>query len=148
MQLNTKHFGEIKIAEEKILTFTEGIPSFEQVKKYVLIDEGDVNSPFKWLQSVDQPTLAFAIVNPFLVKKDYDINISDDTIKLLSIEKEEDVELYAIVVVPEDISKMTMNLKAPVIINIKNRKGAQIILDTDKYGVRHYILDELRRQEV
>lgn len=148
MQLNTKNFGEIVVPEDKILSFDDGIPSFESVKKYILLDNGDNTSPFRWLQSIDEPTLAFAIVNPFLIKKDYDINIGDDTVKQLGIEKEEEVEVYAIVVVPSDISKMTMNLKAPVIINTKNMKGAQVILDTDKYGVRHYIIEELRRREV
>jgi flagellar assembly factor FliW len=148
MKINTRHFGEIEILEDKIITFKEGIPSFEDVRKYVLIDSGDVESPFKWLQSVDRPTLAFAIVDPFLIKKDYEINIDDNTLKTLGIEKGEDVEVFAIVVVPEDVSKMTMNLKAPVVINRKNREGMQVVLDTDKYGVRHYILDELRRQGV
>jgi len=147
MRLDTKHFGVIEIEEEGIIDFPEGLPGFEDVKKYILIckDEG---SPFKWLQSVDQPKLAFAVVDPFLIRKDYDIVLDNATLDSLEIENAEDVLVYSIVVVPEDVSKISMNLKAPIVINTKNRKGAQVILDTDEYGVRHYILEELRRQEV
>jgi len=80
--------------------------------------------------------------------KDYDFEIPDEAVESLGIESILDVMVLSIVVVPEDISKMTMNLKAPVIINTKNNKGMQVVLDTDRYSVRHYIIEELRRQEV
>ncbi|OGO83301.1 MAG: flagellar assembly protein FliW [Clostridiales bacterium GWC2_40_7] len=148
MLLETKHFGEIEYMEENILNFDSGLPGFENVKKYIFIDSPDEQSIFKWLQSVDNPQLAFAIVNPFLVKEDYDFEISDEDMRELGIESAEDVVVYSILVVPDDLTKVSMNLKAPVIINVRNKKGAQIVLDTDNYTVRHYILDELRRQEV
>ncbi len=97
---------------------------------------------------MDDPGLAFAVVNPFLVKADYDFEINDEDAGSLEIETPEDVAVYSILVVPEDLTKVSMNLKAPVIINPRRRKGAQIVLDTDVYTVRHYILDELRRREV
>ena len=148
MLLQTKHFGEIEIAKESILRFESGLPGFEQLKEFTLIGSDDETSPFKWLQCVNEPQMAFAVANPFLIVKDYDFEFSDDSANRLGIEKGEDIAVYVIVVVPEDIKKMSMNLKAPLIINSRNKKGAQIILDTDKYTVRHYILDELRRQEV
>ena len=148
MLLKTKHFGEIEFAGESIIKFDSGIPGFENVKEYILIDSPDDQSAFKWLQSVDEPQLAFAVVNPFLVKTDYDFEISDDNARELEIETAEDVAVYSILVVPDDLAKVSMNLKAPLIVNARNRKGAQIVLDTDKYTVRHYLLDELRRREV
>jgi len=147
MQLNTKHFGTIEIEENRIIDFPNGIPGFENSKKYTVLGDGDESSPFKWLQSVDTPELAFAIVDPFAVKKDYDIEISDDALEQLEIKTHEEVLVYSIVVVPDDLSKISMNLKAPLIINTRNKKGAQVVLDTDRYSVRHYILEELRRQE-
>jgi flagellar assembly factor FliW len=92
--------------------------------------------------------LAFVMINPFFVCKDYDIEIGDESALALEVGGPQDLEVYSIVVVPDDISKMTKNLKAPVLINTKNNRGMQVILDTDKYSVRHYILEELRRQEV
>lgn len=143
MILQTRHFGEIDIEESKILSFHEGLPGFEDVKKYTLLCGEDARSPFKWLQSVDAPKLAFAMVDPFAIKKDYEININNDVLINLGVENPEDVLVYSIVVVPDEISKTSMNLKAPVIINKKSNKGMQVILDTDKYSVRHYIMEEL-----
>ena len=148
MLLNTKHFGEIEIDESKIITFKEGIPSFEDLKRYIVLFNGDETSPFRWLQCVDDGQLAFAVINPFMILGNYDIEISEETVSSLNIESISDVMVLAIVVVPEDPNKMTMNLKAPVIINTKNNTGMQVVLDTDMYSVRHYIVEELRRQEV
>lgn len=148
MLLQTKHFGPIEMDDGNLLTFESGLPGFENVNKYVLINSTDEQSPFKWLQCVEEPELAFAVVNPFFIKKDYCFEISGATVEELSIENAEDIMTISIVVIPDDLAMMSMNLKAPVIINTKNNKAVQIILDTDKYTVRHYILDELRRQEV
>lgn len=177
MLLNTRHFGEIEIDEKNIIYFDEGIPGFNHVRKFAIIGNektedkleggGKANkeagsdscdghsdsdtetlSPFCWLQCVDDPDLAFAIVNPFIVKPDYEIELSNEVIETLEIEKEEDVAIFAIVVVPEDITKMTMNLRAPLVINVRNKKGMQVILDTEKYSIRHYIMEEIARQEV
>lgn len=146
MIITTRHFGEIEIDEEKILFFKEGILGFEHIKKYCLINDKDQESPFKWLQSFDEPGLAFAIVDPFAIKKDYYINLDKGIADILEIEKEEDILVFSIVVIPDDISKMSMNLKAPLIINARQKTGIQMVLDTDRYNVRHYILDELREQ--
>lgn len=148
MFLKTKHFGEIDVPEEKFIEFAEGLPGFEELRRFTIIDSKDEDSPFKWLLSVDVPEIAFIIANPFLIVKDYDFELSENDVKKLSIEKAEDVAVYSVIVVPEQIEKMSMNLKAPIIINSRNKRGAQVILDTDKYTVRHYILEELRRQEV
>ncbi len=148
MLLNTKHFGEIDIMEDRHITFANGLPGFDEIHRFILLESSEPESPFKWLQSVDEPQLAFAIADPFMIKPDYDLEIDDEVVKELEITKEDDVAIYAIIIVPEDISKISMNLKAPIIINGKNRQGMQIILDTDKYNVRHYILDEISKQGV
>lgn len=148
MKLKTKHFGEIDIEEPGIIEFSEGLPGFSDKKKFVILAPGEEGSPFKWLQSAEDAALAFAVADIFQIKPDYDIEISNDTVEILGINKLEDVLVYSIVVIPEDISEMSMNLKAPVIINKKNMKGMQVVLDTERYGVRHYIQDELRKQEV
>ena len=148
MLLQTKHFGELEIADKSILRFESGLPGFELLKEFVLIGNEDETSPFKWLQCVSEPQMAFAVANPYMILKDYDFELNDEAAAGLGLLREEDVAVYAIVVAPEDLTKISMNLKAPVIINCSNNKGAQIILDTDKYTVRHYILDEIRKQEV
>ena len=148
MLQQTKHFGEIEVDSENIIYFNEGLPGFQNEKEFILIDSPEAESPFKWLQSIKNTYLAFVVINPFIIKKDYDFELDGGAVKKLGIAKKEDVAVYAILVVPEDINKISMNLKAPVIINVKTKIASQIILDTDKYTVRHYILDELRRREV
>ena len=208
MLLKTRHFGEIVVDNNKVIRFSDGLPGFNHVKQFVILEselneeqnsgfdiesgedldtelseklntelksnlfeESDVKlnarldtksdgalvqepdateteSPFKWLQCVDDPMLAFAIANPFLLKPDYDVELSDEVIEHLEIKKETDVAIYAVVVVPEDVTKMTMNLKAPLVINIRNRKGVQAILDTEEYSIRHYVMEDIDGQEV
>lgn len=147
MFIETRHFGRIEVDEEGIINFEEGLPGFEDVKKFIILGTDDTESPFKWLQCVDKPDLAFAVINPFAIRRDYCVDIHDNIAGKLGIEDPSSVIIYSIVVVPEDISRISMNLKAPVIINAKNNKAAQVILDTDAYSVRHYIIDELQKQE-
>ncbi|KPU26430.1 flagellar assembly protein FliW [Caloranaerobacter sp. TR13] len=145
MILNTKHFGQIEIDENSIITFPDGLLAFEEQKRFVIINNPDEEIPFKWLQSIDNSDLAFVIINPFLFKKDYEFDIPQSVIDKLKIKEEKDVLVYSIVVVPEDITKMTANLVGPIIINLKNRLGKQIILEDKRYTTKHLILEELSK---
>lgn len=148
MLLNTRHFGEIEVDESGIIAFSDGLPAFEDAKRFVLLGAGDGESPFRWLQAVDRPELAFALVDPFAIKADYDIEIPDEAAKAIEAESVGDIKVYSILVIPEDTAGTSMNLKAPIVINTSRRKGVQVVLDTDRYGVRHYISEELRKREV
>lgn len=148
MILETTHFGKIEINESDLMHFEEGIIGFEDIKTYGVINNEDPESPFKWIQAIDKPELAFALVDPFKIKKDYDFELKDEYIDYLGIKDASEVIVYSIVVVPEDMKKISMNLKAPIIINKANNRAAQVVLDTDMYSVRHFILDELQKQEV
>lgn len=148
MIIETTHFGEIQINEENILDFQEGILGFEDIHKFGIIINEDTESPFSWIQAIEKPELAFALVDPFAIKKDYDFELKDADASNLGIEDPSQVAVFAIVVVPEDTKKISMNLKAPIIVNTKNKRAAQIILDSEKYTVRHFILDELQKQGV
>ena len=148
MFIETTHFGKIDIPEEHIIVFEEGIPGFEDIHRFGIINNEDPESPFCWIQAIEKPELAFALVNPFAIKKDYDFELNDENAIALDIEEPSQVTVYAIVVVPEDLNKISMNLKAPIIVNTKNKKAAQVILNSDKYSVRHFIMDELHNQEV
>jgi flagellar assembly factor FliW len=140
--LNTKHFGEIEIDESQIITFEDGLLGFEHIKRYILIQNPDKEVPFHWLQAVDDPELAFVVTIPFLFKEDYEFDIPDKVIKQLGIEKHEDVVIYSIAVVPEDIKEMTINLQGPLIIHGKNKKGKQIVLDNNAYSLKYRIFKE------
>ncbi|MDQ2085101.1 flagellar assembly protein FliW [Herbivorax sp. ANBcel31] len=148
MILNTKHFGKIDVDEEKIISFEDGIPGFENQRRFIVLYDGEEGSPFRWMQSIDDTNLAFAVVEPMTIVADYDGEIPLEAVEKLEIEKPEEIMVLSIVVVTEDVEKISMNLKAPIIINTKNNKGMQVVLDTDRYCVRHYIVEELGRQEV
>jgi len=148
MELNTKHFGIIEIDENSIIDFPEGVPGFEYVKKFVLLGNPDDDSPFQWLQGVDYTDLAFAIIDPRFFKPDYEVDIDESDVEFLEIKDEKSVLIFAIVVVPEDLTKMTANLRAPILINVKNKKGKQVVMEHSNYEIRHYILDELRKAGV
>lgn len=145
MKINTKLFGGIEIKDDDIINFPDGILGFEEYKRFIIINDPDEEVPFKTLQCIDETNIGFIIINPFLFNKDYDFTLSQSVLQKLKIETEKDVLVYSIVVIPEDISRMTANLSGPIIINTKTRLGKQIILDDKKYKTKHYILEELKK---
>lgn len=147
MKLKTKYFGEMEVNEEKIIDFPEGIPGFEGTKRFIIINNPDEENPFQWLQSVDEPNLAFVIISPFFVKFDYDIVLPESAVEKLKIKDEKDVGLYTIVVVPENIEEMTTNLSGPIVINTKEKLGKQVVLDDNRYSTKHYIFKETANSE-
>lgn len=144
MKINTNYFGEVEVAEEAIIEFPEGILAFEHYKKYVLLDSEE-ELPFRWLQSVENPDISFIIINPFVFKMDYEFKLPDAVVEKLKIASEEDVLVYTIVVIPENFQEMTANLLAPVVINIQEKIGKQIILEGTSYHTKHKMLEETGR---
>lgn len=125
--------------EDKIITFKEGIPGFEDYRDYVLVLNEDEENPFHKLQAVEEESVAFYVVNPFLIINDYDFKLKESTVKQLEIESEKDLAVFSIVKIPEKLEDMTVNLSAPIVINSKSKLGKQIVLDDSSYSVRHRI---------
>lgn len=137
MKIKTERFGELDVKEKDIYIFKKGLLAFEHLQKYVLIDIAE-NPVFKWLQPVDDPKVAFLMVDPFLVKKDYYVDIDDYLRTELEIEKQEDVLIYTIVTVPDTGFKdATTNLVGPLIFNIEKKKGKQIVLERDDLAIKY-----------
>lgn len=135
MKIPTAHFGEVEIDENKILTFDKGLPGLEEDKRYALLSNED-SRPVSWLQSLDHPEISLPVMDPFLICPDYSFDISPDYVDTLDVEQIKDVYVLSILVIPQNVNAMTINLSAPIIINVKNSKGCQIILDDRKYRVR------------
>jgi len=146
MKVKTKIFGEVEIKPERIINFPQGLVAFEEMKQYFIIGNEDNQLPLCWLQSVDKPDLVFVLMDPFIFNRDYDFELSAENEQELEIRGPEDVAVFSIVVVPEDIKKMSANLLAPVIINTRTKKGKQIILQDKRYSTRHFILDEMQKK--
>ncbi len=146
MNIKTKNFGLVSYNEEDVLHFDDGIPGFEGLKSFILLSV-DEYTPFKWLQSLDDTNIAFVIIDPKAIVKDYKVELDEETVKLLDIKDLNHILVFAIVVIPDEIEKMTANLKAPIIINAENNKGMQILLDNDDYMIKHPVLKELKNAD-
>ncbi|CEH33287.1 flagellar assembly protein FliW [Romboutsia lituseburensis] len=117
------------------IIFEKGIPGFEEYK-YFRLSNIEGNENFKTITSKENLNVGFVSISPFEVKKDYEINLSDEIINELNIEKPEDVLVLNIITLGKTLETSTVNLKAPLIINIKNNKGKQLILQDDKYKIK------------
>lgn len=148
MIIQTLHFGEVDIDDNNILTFEDGIPGFENIKKYAVLSDPQTDSPFLWIQSVEESYPAITVISPFEIISEYEFDISESTVEMLEIKDPSDVVVYVVVVIPDDITKMTANMKAPIIINTANNRGCQMIMDNSEYQIKHYILEELLKQQV
>ncbi len=149
MLVKTRYFGEIDLAEDKVLTFDNGILGFEDYKKYtILFDNTDGNqATISWLQSLDEETLAIPVINPLLVKEDYNPTVEDELLKGLGELTEENTLVLLTMTIPADLEKMTANLKAPFVINSDTRKGCQIIVENKDYEVRYKVYDVLKKKK-
>lgn len=117
------------------IIFERGIPGFEEYK-YFRLSNIEGNENFKMITSNENLNVGFVSISPFEVKKDYEINLSDEIINELNIEKPEDILVLNIITLGKTLETSTVNLKAPLIINIKNNKGKQLILQDDKYKIK------------
>ena len=149
MLIKTRCFGEIDLAEDKIITFDNGILGFEDYKRYTILfnNEDGKEQTISWLQSVDEETLAIPVINPLLVKEDYDPTVEDEWLQSLGELNDENLLVLLTMTIPADIEKMTANLKAPFIINCDTRKGCQIIVENKDYEVRYKVYDILKKKK-
>ena len=115
--------------------FEKGIPGLEKYREFE-INQVESNEKFKQIISIEDSNIGFIVISPFEIKKDYELNLSDDVIKELQIDSPKDVLVLSLITLGKTLEKTTVNLKAPVIINIKNNKGKQLILQDDKYNIK------------
>jgi len=145
MNVNTKAFGLIDVDEKLKLKVPQGLFGFEDYVEFVLLADEE-HKPFYWLQSLDEKEIAFVLIDPFLFRKDYEANITDEELAEIGIVSAEDVVIYVIVTIPPDGSPMTANLQGPIVINDKKMTAKQAILSDTKWKTRHDILAELGRK--
>ncbi|MBP1157803.1 MULTISPECIES: flagellar assembly protein FliW [unclassified Paenibacillus] len=144
--LNTASLGEIEISEEQLIAFNEGIPGFEEDRRFVILPV-DPELPFAYLQSADDERIHFVVVDPFSMYKPYEFHIDEETQTELGIESEKDVEVWCVVTIQQSLEKATVNLLAPIIINSNHRTGKQMVLHQSQYHTRHLISDLVHQTE-
>ena len=145
MNVETTRFGTISVAEEDILSFPEGMLGFSKIDSYVLVERMD-DSLFLWLQAIKKPSVAFPLLEPQILDRSYKVELADEDRKLIKLNaKLDSAKIFAIITIPTDPTKMTANLKAPIVINLKNRLAKQVILHTQDYPIRKSIFSDLQQ---
>jgi flagellar assembly factor FliW len=142
LQVKTTRFGTIEIDETDIITFGDGVPGFPEKRQFIIIPY-DEESPFILLQSATEDYLAFLMTNPFLFFKEYQFEIDRENMNVLDVQEEKDIAVYTMVTVPGGkVKEMTANLVAPVVINVHNKSGKQIVLEKSKYTTKHRLFED------
>ena len=149
MKIETRIFGEIEIDDSKIIRVPGGIIGFPEMTDFALIhdEEKGKDAPIRWLQSLQETQFAMPVMDPLIVSRDYNPEVEDELLNPIQIENPEEVLVLVTVSVPRDITKMSVNLQAPIIINAENKKAAQVIVDTEIYPVKYYIYDTLQQMK-
>ena len=137
MKFNTVRFGEIDIDKNRIFEFVLPIIGFDTLKKFVILEPGK-ETLFKWLQSVDDPTLAFPIISVSTLNIDYSIDLPDNVVDMLEVTSVESLLVMNITSIPQDDPKgTTINLLAPLIFNVDTQKAGQIVLSGSGYDISY-----------
>jgi flagellar assembly factor FliW len=145
IKVKTTRFGELEVKTNDVIELPAGLVGFPELKRYVLLDH-DKDSPFKWLQSLDDGAIAFVLINPLLFKPDFTVEVTEAEVSDLELKTEEDAVISVIITIPTNPQNMTANLKAPLVFNLKNRRGKQLILSNSTYTTRHNIMEEVKKQ--
>ena len=146
MTINTRIFGEVSIGDDRMIHFPKGIVGFPELTDFALIHDAEAGDQggIRWMQSMQEPNFAIPVVDPLNIKADYNPEVNDDL--LATIGGIDDILVLVTITVPSDITKMTVNLKAPIIINVPKKKACQLIVDQD-YPVKYEIYDILKARK-
>ena len=143
VKINTIRFGEVEVADGKVIKIGGGILGFPESDRYVMLDH-EPGSPFHWLQSVEQPELAFVVADPLSFFPDYRIQVKKEELTDLDVQVPEDLSILVILSLRGAPTDMTANLQGPLIVNARNMTGRQLVLREGKYTTKHPLFPELR----
>lgn len=145
MEVHGTRFGTLTFGEEEIIQLPDGLMGFPMSRQYLLFPYGD-DSSFFWLQSVDEPEIAFIVINPFDFFGDLEFSVADEDAAAIGLERDEDVEMFSLVTIPDGRpEEMRTNLAGPVLVNASNRKGRQILIPL--YSSRQALIPAAMRQD-
>ncbi|HOM81390.1 MAG: flagellar assembly protein FliW [Armatimonadetes bacterium] len=141
MRIQTTRFGPLDVEASSILRIHPGLLGFETRHRYVLL-QTEENPLFQWLQCVDDPALAFVVVDPVRWFPDYEVILRNEDAAALGIEDPDDAGILAIVTLPARLEEMTANLLGPIVVNVRTRRAKQVVLDDPRYHTRHRLLPQ------
>jgi len=146
LTIETTRFGSVEVDRSAIIQFPRGLLGFEDRCRFILIENPD-HQPFAHLQAVDDPSLAFIVVNPKRFFSNYKVQVERPEIAELCVTDLTRIDTWVIVTVPEEIAAMSANLQGPLLINRDKNIGKQVVLMRSPYTTRHYLLDELKKSK-
>lgn len=144
MKINTSRFGELEVNKKDIIKFKEGLLGFEQLTQFFVVDPGD-QTLILWIQSIEDPNTAFPIIEPKIFKPDYVVKLLPAEMQSLNLESLAQASIYTILTIPKDVTEMSANLKAPIVINNDTKIARQIVLQDSKLEVRCQMYKNLKR---
>lgn len=146
MKIQTTRFGWIQIGQDDIIQFPEGLLGFEALRQFVLLDDPN-DEIFAWLQSCEEPAIAFPVLEPELFSEQYQINLTRHDLEALQTTGE-GIRGFSIITIPNDPTHMTANLKAPVVVNVAKRIARQCVLQDNNLAIREPIFTKLQLRVV
>lgn len=134
MKLESPKLGEIEYSPDSVIHFDSGLIGLENYQNFLLLEENEF-APFGYLQSIDDPGFTLIVINPFLIVPDYTLDLLKDELELIGVQSTQDFMALAIVVFSPIPEQITVNLKAPILVNVSNKKARQVLLIKDTYTV-------------
>ncbi len=131
MKIQTSRFGEVEVNDENLLDFSSGIPGFSELTKFVVLEYKD---PVSWLQSTENPEVAFIISDPFQLFQNYSLKLGDDVLNYMNITDSSEALIFVILSVSDNV--LSANLRAPIIVNAKSKKATQLIVDDERLSFK------------
>ena len=147
MKVQTTRFGTIDVTEEDVVTLAEGMLGFSEDTRFTLVPD-ELGEPFQWMQSLEEPSLAFVVIEPSRVLTEYHFSVKRDQIKALETDDVEDLQVYVIVTMASSIMDVTVNLQGPIVINKHTHIGQQIVLNDPKFSTRHPLFTDEPEDEL
>ncbi len=141
MKVDTTRFGTLEIDESTLLTMPKGPYGFEGQTRFCLISHRP-NAAFRWLQSTEDPELAFPVMDPSKFFSDYAFEISDADAEKLQLSRPEDALVIVVVTVPHNGKEVTANLAAPIVVNTASGIALQVVLENNRYAIRHKLVEQ------
>lgn len=135
MTLATSRFGEVAFTDADVFEFPWGLPGFAEQRRFLALSLAEQPN-FVWLQSIDDPKIALPAADPWQIFPDYEPRMPSYATEALQLQSAEDFTVLCVVVVTKDAEEMTMNLMAPIILNLKSRRARQVMLENSQYSVR------------
>lgn len=133
--LVTNRFGEVTFTESDVFEFPWGLPGFSELRRFLALSLADQPN-FVWLQSIDDPKIALPAADPWQIFPDYEPRMPAYATEALGLHSAEDFTVLCVVVVTKGADEMTMNLMAPIVLNLKTRRARQVMLENSNYSVR------------